>query len=181
MFVLWVLKMLKRFCGGDDGATSLGGQRVLKTDLLIVALGDLDELSSFLGLCRSFFKKGAIADELKNAQKNLHLLSAAVAGFSQAAFLEKLRRETERLETLIKHLEAELPPLSGFIYPGGTEAASLLFVTRAVCRRAERSVWGLKKIDSAVGIYLNRLSDFLFLAARQVNQAVGRKEELMEA
>lgn len=166
---------------GDDGTTSLNGRRLLKTDSLVVALGDLDELSSFLGLCRSFFKKDAVATELKNAQKNLHLLGAVVAGFSQAAFLEKLRRETERLEKLIEQLEAELPPLAGFVYPGGTEAAGFLSVTRAICRRAERSLWGLGKEAATAGTYLNRLSDFLFLAARQANRTAGRKEELIKA
>jgi cob(I)alamin adenosyltransferase len=146
---------------------------------LIVALGDLDELSSFLGLSRSFLKTGTTATELKNAQKNLHLLGAVVAGFSQAAFLEKLRREIKRLENLAKHLEEELPPLAGFIYPGGTEAAGFLFAARAVCRRAERSVWGLKRLDSAAGTYLNRLSDFLFLAARQVNHIAGGGDDLV--
>lgn len=157
--------------GGDKGKTSLGdGSRVSKLDPHVVALGEVDELNSLLGLVGG----------LDRIQNELFDLGADLS-VPYAVGDERLRIEpaaVERLEREIDGANAELPELRSFVLPGGSERASLLFLARAVCRRAERAVLAVAKANPDAAVYLNRLSDLLFVLARAANAADGAEEPL---
>src|SRR6266550_3285399 len=142
--------------GGDAGETSLGGgSRVSKTDPRVEAVGEVDELNSLLGWSRA--------------------VGAALATPPSAAG-ERLRVSQElvdRLEAECDAVNAELEPLKSFVLPGGTELAARLFVARAVCRRAERAILRVDDASPLVAVYLNRLSDLLFVLARAANADAG--------
>jgi cob(I)alamin adenosyltransferase len=146
--------------GGDAGQTSLGdGSRVPKTDARVVAMGDVDELNSVLGWA------DVGVDRIQNELFDLGADLAVPAG-------EGLRIEQsyiDRLEAEIDEANAALEPLKSFVLPGGTERASRLFLARAVCRRAERSVLAVEGANPLAAVYLNRLSDLLFVLARAAN------------
>ena len=157
--------------GGDKGETSLGdGSRVSKLDPRVVAMGEVDELNSLLGL----------AGGLERIQNELFDLGADMS-VPYAEGDERLRIEpaaAERLEEEIDAANAGLPELRSFVLPGGSERASLLFLARAVCRRAERAVLAVPDANPAAAVYLNRLSDLLFVLARAANAAEGGEEVL---
>jgi cob(I)alamin adenosyltransferase len=146
--------------GGDKGATSLGdGSRVSKRDPRIVALGEVDELNSFVGWT------GAGLDRIQNELFDLGADLSVPGG-------DRLRIEQpyiDRLEAEIDEANAELEPLKSFVLPGGAETAARLYVARAVCRRAERAVLAVDGANPLAAIYLNRLSDLLFVLARLAN------------
>jgi cob(I)alamin adenosyltransferase len=159
---------------GDQGETSLANQkRVTKNDPHMHALGDLDEFSCWLGwtLCHSLSPN--LRATLTQAQMNIQKMSSFVAqAASHPRLLLELQEHTQELEDDMDNLEGTLPPLRDFILPGGTPIASALHICRAICRRAERSVVALldrKEVDAGLVMYLNRLSDYLFMAARKVN------------
>ena len=158
---------------GDKGETSLfGGSRVSKNDPRIEAYGTIDELNSHLGLCRT-----ASADaELARVQSDLFDIGAFLAAPNSDRFPSVGAGRIEDLERAIDAMESELKPLKTFIVPGGSESAARLHVARTVCRRAERRVLALDE-DSPEMLttiaYLNRLSDFLFVAARFANHRAG--------
>jgi cob(I)alamin adenosyltransferase len=180
--------------GGDKGETSLYGQtRVSKADPRVDAYGDVDELNACLGAARAAFAQSASApkaipcedldESLIAIQKDLFALGAMLAdpGSRIAARVTKATigdEQIERLEQTIDRLESELPALRRFILPGGGAAGSLLHVARTVCRRSERKVVSLGDgaADPNVVIYLNRLSDLLFVMARAVNHRAGVPE-----
>ena len=149
--------------GGDQGETSLGdGSRVSKLDPRFAALGDVDELNSLLGL----------AGGLDRVQNELFDLGADLA-VPYAGNEDRLRitqQAVERLEQEIDAANATLPELKSFVLPGGSERAAQLFLARAVCRRAERSVLGVPDTNPLTAVYLNRLSDLLFVLARAANK-----------
>jgi len=169
---------------GDAGETSLGdGSRVPKLDCRIGAFGTVDELNAALGL--------ALADPdlpeqlrapLERIQNDLFDVGADLCvPFGVSDRLRVDQSHVERLEQLCDELNAELPPLKSFVLPGGTEAAARLHVGRTTCRRAEREALAANEehgINPLVLAYLNRLSDFLFIAARSANAAAGRDEPL---
>jgi cob(I)alamin adenosyltransferase len=162
---------------GDSGETSFfGGARVSKDDARIEAYGTIDELNSFLGLARATWPSSPIDAELHAVQSDLFEIGAHLAspGLSRFAGVEQQR--IDALERAIDTMERELTPLTSFILPGGTAAAAQLHVARTVCRRAERLIVALRDDDaptrSAVA-YVNRLSDFLFVAARFANAKQG--------
>ncbi len=166
---------------GDDGQTGLfGGPRVSKDAPRIEAYGTVDELNSVLGLARTA-KLDPDADALvSRIQNELFALGAQLATPDPAAHGTQMitAAHVAALESAIDHYEAELEPLKNFILPGGTPAAAHLHLARAVCRRAERRLVTLcGEPDEAVApelvIYLNRLSDLLFVLARAVNRAAG--------
>ena len=154
--------------GGDTGQTSLGdGSRVSKLDPLIRAAGAVDELNSVLGWAR-----GEVADErLGRIQNELFDLGADISvpyteGDGRLRVTQTL---VDRLEADCDEANAGLPELTSFILPGGTEAASRLHVARTVCRRAELEVVeaaGERPLNPLAAIYLNRLSDLLFILCR---------------
>ena len=147
------------------------------------AYGAIDELNAFIGAAGSFIKDGVLQDMLAGIQKDLFSIGSQLAdpGFKHQT-RAKFNLAVERiaaLETAIDTFETELPPLRQFILSGGGQAGAMLHVARTVCRRAERQVVSLsEKIDvnSNVIVYLNRLSDFLFVMARVVNHREGKQE-----
>lgn len=168
--------------GGDRGETGLlGGGRVRKDDPRTEAYGTVDELNSWIGLARTEPLPAPVEAILAPVQNQLFRLgaqlSASKPGTQQPA-IETAHVET--LETAIDAADAELPPLEQFILPGGTRGAALLHLARCVCRRAERRVVSLVQQEPAIGTlpiaYLNRLSDLLFVLARQVNFRAGQAD-----
>ena len=153
---------------GDKGETGLfGGERVRKDDPRIEACGDVDELDAMIGLVRSTKVFPEIDSRLEKVQNDLFVIGASLAGkgivVPDPAFLEEA----------IDEMEAELPPLKNFIIPGGGGSGARLHLARTFCRRAERrivSLAGQAQVDHEIIVYMNRLSDFLFVAARWINQ-----------
>jgi cob(I)alamin adenosyltransferase len=148
--------------GGDRGETSLGdGSRVSKLDPRVAAIGDVDELNSLVGWAGGLER---IQNELFDLGADLSVPFAAGDG--------RLRITDEtvgRLEEEIDAANEALPELKSFVLPGGSERAARLFLARAVCRRAERSVLALPDANQLAAVYLNRLSDLLFVLARAAN------------
>ena len=178
---------------GDDGYTSLAdGSRVCKTDSRVIALGEVDELNSHLGLLLAELgddqQNLGIAPIIRALKPTQHALfdigsELAIPGHSQ------LRPEQlTTLDTLIESFNRQLPSLKEFILPGGSKAAAQAHVARSVCRRAERAVVMLSGADGhrdspasdeslqLAQRYLNRLSDWLFILARSINQALGYED-----
>jgi cob(I)alamin adenosyltransferase len=158
---------------GDRGETSLfGGARVAKNDPRIEAYGTIDELNSFLGVARAAWAESPIDGELARVQSDLFDAGAHLASPGTSRFPGIGNERIEALEHGIDAMEAELAPLKNFILPGGTLAAAHLHVARSVCRRAERLVVALHDdtppTESTIA-FLNRLSDYLFVAARFAN------------
>jgi len=154
--------------GGDRGETSLGdGSRVSKLDPRVAAMGDVDELNSSIG----WVLAAAPSDLLRRIQNELFDLGADVS----VPFAEgdgRLRVEqglVDRLEADVDAANAGLEPLKSFVLPGGSEAAARLYVARAVCRRAERSLLEVADLNPLASVYVNRLSDLLFVLARAAN------------
>jgi cob(I)alamin adenosyltransferase len=164
---------------GDDGETGLfAGPRVKKDDPRIEAYGTVDELNSVLGLVRSAKPPADIDRLLACVQNELFDLGAELATPDPKSRGTNLitQQNVESLEKAIDQFDANLPPLKTFILPGGTPAAAWLHLARTICRRAERRVVTLGdepnvSLSSLVVIYLNRLSDLLFVLARAANQA----------
>jgi cob(I)alamin adenosyltransferase len=165
---------------GDDGTTGLvDGSRLDKSDPRMDAIGDVDETNSMIGLVRI----GNIADDLDRSladiQNDLFDLGADLAtpGEIEGA-LRIVKAQVDRLEVDMSDLLEALAPLDSFILPGGTEAAARLHLARTICRRAERKCVELDRASSLnphALAYINRLSDFLFVAARWVND-LGRAD-----
>jgi cob(I)alamin adenosyltransferase len=166
---------------GDDGTTGLAaGPRRRKDDLRVEAYGTVDETNACIGVARLSTGGDADVDAmLGRIQNDLFDLGADLAtpDTGEALSYEPLRivaGQVERLEREIDQLNAALAPLKSFVLPGGSAAAAGLHVARTVCRRAERLVVALRRVEGeavspAAVQYLNRLSDFLFVAARFVN------------
>jgi cob(I)alamin adenosyltransferase len=162
---------------GDAGTTGLAdGRRVSKHDERIAALGDVDELNSHLGLLLTEPLPAPVHALLIAIQNDLFDLGGELALPERAQVDES---HVLRLDEAIVELNAQLPPLREFVLPGGTRAAALAHVCRTVCRRAERSLVRLAQRDPLspyLGQYLNRLSDLLFILARQLNRSAGQPE-----
>jgi cob(I)alamin adenosyltransferase len=156
---------------GDCGETSLfGGARVGKDDPRIEAYGTVDELSSFIGVARAAWSESPMDDELARVQSDLFEIGAQLAAPGSDRFTGADPSRIEQLERAIDAMERELKPLANFILPGGSQAAVHVHVARTVCRRAERRVTALQDDAARTAIvYLNRLSDYLFVAARYAN------------
>lgn len=165
---------------GDDGQTGLfGGGRVRKDALRITAFGEVDELNALLGVARAETLPAAIDALLERVQNELFDLGAELATPEPERFtFRKLGpAATLALEQAIDAHEAELEPLKQFILPGGSRAAALLHLARTVCRRAERRVVSLtaaETVSPELIVYLNRLSDLLFVLARAANRQAGQ-------
>ena len=168
---------------GDKGETGLGdGSRVSKNHPRIVFLGDIDELNSYLGLAISSCNTDRIKKQLQSIQQDLFNIGgeASMPG-SDINLLND--SSIEDLENKIEEMNNSLSPLKEFILPGGDELCAKLHVVRAVCRRAERSCVSLlskNKDDKNWLVYLNRLSDFIFVLIRYLNQNEGLDEMLWE-
>jgi cob(I)alamin adenosyltransferase len=167
--------------GGDQGETSLGdGSRVPKLDCRIAAFGTVDELNSLLGLALA----GEVTPEtravLERVQNELFDLGADISvPFGREDRLRVTQSQIDDLEADCDRFNADLPELKSFVLPGGSETAARLHVARAVCRRSERDVLDAAEqvdLNPLVAVYLNRLSDLLFILARTAN--VGSDEPL---
>jgi cob(I)alamin adenosyltransferase len=154
---------------GDAGETSLfGGARVRKDDARIEAYGTVDELNSFVGVARASWPDSPLDAQLHAIQSDLFDLGAHLAAPQTSRFAGPDPSRIAALEQSIDAMESELAPLKTFVLPGGSLAAANLHVARTICRRAERLVVTLGAEAAAV-TYLNRLSDYLFVAARFAN------------
>ena len=170
---------------GDAGGTGLfDGTRVSKSDSRVDAYGEVDELSACLGLARAHLGDEAdLTDLLDRIQRALFAVGARLADPSHR-ISDRVGKaalgdgEVAGLEAEIDRLEEELPPLRRFILAGGVPAGAALHLSRAVCRRAERRVVGLgpEAVEPVVVVYLNRLSDLLFVMARAANARAGVAE-----
>ena len=163
---------------GDRGDTALGdGQRVVKDHPRVEAYGQVDELNAVLGLVAAYCPDAPEAALLRSVQNDLFDVGADLCvpqpeGEQPGPGLRVTAAQAERLERVIDRLNEGLDPLRSFVLPGGTPAAAWLHLARTVCRRAERAVVTLthaEPVNPQVVVYLNRLSDFLFVLARVAN------------
>ena len=169
---------------GDDGQTGLlGPGRVSKSSPRVAAYGAVDELNALIGVARTTPLDDRADSWLNDIQNDLFVVGSALADSGpNGRFQDALDpARATALETAIDTLDAELPPLTTFLLPGGSQAGAVLHLARTVCRRAEREVVALGLIpgESVAGIlvvYLNRLSDFLFVLARAMNARAGVAE-----
>lgn len=174
---------------GDAGETGLfGGPRVSKSDPRVDAYGEVDELNAAVGAVRALVEDPELDRHLARVQDELFCVGAELAtpagAKARAAIPEVQARWVEPLEAAMDRWDGELPPLRQFVLPGGTRTAAALHLARCVCRRAERRVVALAaevEVAPAVLAYLNRLSDFLFVAARLANHRARREEVLWDA
>lgn len=160
---------------GDEGLTSLiGGTRVPKYDLRIESYGTVDELNSYIGMIRDHDIDASQKDILKEIQDRLFTIGAALASDPEKSKMkipDLHLSDITFLENQIDEMNLVLPELKHFILPGGSPVVSFCHVSRCVCRRAERIIVHLKAesfVDEKVVIYLNRLSDYLFVLARKL-------------
>ncbi len=168
---------------GDKGETSLfGGKRVPKDSPRIQAYGIVDELNAVIGMAVSLSDYARLIDVLQLLQNELFMVGADLAtphDVHESKTVRVKQLHITRLEREIDTHEQELKPLKYFILPGGTSCASALHLARTVCRRAERVIFELSKIEDInnhVIIYINRLSDLLFVLARVANARSGKKD-----
>lgn len=164
---------------GDAGTTSLvGGTRVRKTDVRLEAYGTLDELNAHLGLLVTCLDNEAEITEIRWIQGRLFVAGTWLATEEESPYRSKLARLADadicRIEQAIDSLQAELPPLHAFVLPGGTRASAQAHVCRTVCRRAERRVYAMVEagiqVENPIFVFLNRLSDYLFVLSRKLNK-----------
>jgi cob(I)alamin adenosyltransferase len=175
---------------GDAGETGLfGGVRVSKADPRVAAYGDVDELNACLGLGRAMLRAAddtELAAMLEQIQRDLFALGARLADPGRR-IAERVTKaavtadDIARLEEWIDALESTLPPLRRFILAGGSPGGATLHVARTICRRAERAMVALQRGDtdafeSELLVYVNRLSDLLFVMARRANARAGTPE-----
>lgn len=168
---------------GDDGTTALGsGERVSKSSPRMAAYGTVDETNAAIGLARLLLSQEhvAVSEMLGRIQNDLFDLGADLSlldgGRSATDGVLRLQmKQVERLEHEIDRMEQDMPPVASFILPGGSRAGAALHLARTICRRAERCIVTLKRVDGepvseAIMAYINRLSDHLLVAARFVNE-----------
>lgn len=169
---------------GDGGETGVGGgARVAKSSALVEAIGNVDELNSYLGVCLFYIRDEAVRGALCGIQNELFIIGAGLASATGREG-DKTALDSEavaRLEEQIRRLSSGLPELRQFVMPRGCEAAAHLHVARALARRAERRIVaaaaGGDAPDRRVIAYVNRLSSFLFVAALYLNRIEGTEEE----
>ncbi len=171
---------------GDRGETSLfGGKRVSKSHLQVEAYGNIDELNSQIGFTLSLIEEVELRRFLTLIQTDLMSIASYLAGYNKENLDLELR--VSEIEKVIDEIDKKLPSLYNFILPGGTEGGAALHMARSVARRAERNVIRFfneaesnidTNVKKKITIYLNRLSDFLFVLARFVNFGEGQAENI---
>jgi cob(I)alamin adenosyltransferase len=168
---------------GDSGSTSLlGGTRVAKSDERIDAYGTVDELNSYVGLVRDQEVNAGRRELLKEIQDRLFTIGASLAADPRKdvpKIPDLLESDVARLENEIDRMNEDLPQLRHFVLPGGHQSVSFCHVARCVCRRAERLVVSLSQhefVAELVIVYLNRLSDYLFVLSRKMAHELGAEE-----
>ena len=170
---------------GDKGVTSLvGGSRVPKTHIRLEAYGTVDELNSNLGLLGTYLLDEKDKSFLQQVQDKLFAVGSHLATDREKTELKAVSvispEHVEMMEREIDRLDSLLPPLSAFILPGGSRGAAVCHICRTVCRRAERRILALAEqveISSELLAYVNRLSDYLFVLSRKMNQD-DKKDEI---
>ncbi|GHA17191.1 ATP--cobalamin adenosyltransferase [Arenicella chitinivorans] len=164
---------------GDDGTSGLsGGERVAKNHARMHAMGSVDELNSLLGLLICKLDDAALTELLTAIQHDLFNIGGEISMPGQSFITAD---KVARLEQRIDEFNTQVEPLKDFILPGGSEAAAICHMARAVARRAERDLISLHQLEPVCDTtrqYLNRLSDLLFVAARIINQALGQPDVL---
>jgi len=179
---LWRADILKIYTGfGDAGQTHLyGGQVVAKDDLRVEAYGTADELNSQLGLLVSTFSNESLIEFVRKIQGSIFKFSAELATPENKKSKTRPHaiqaQDIKDLERKIDQLDGDLPALKNFILPGGAPEAARAHLARTICRRLERRLVSLKAhspVDPLIIIYINRLSDFLFVLARTINKSEG--------
>ncbi len=174
---------------GDSGTTSLvGGKRVSKTHVRLEAYGTVDELSAYLGLLQTYLPKEEEKCLIQWVQNRLFDLGSRLATEDDSTYLDRMPEvsvdEIVRLEQAIDEMQQGLPLVRSFVLPGGCRGAALCHVCRTVCRRAERRVLAMTDegiaVDERLVAFLNRLSDFLFVLARKMNNLSGCEEIFWE-
>lgn len=169
---------------GDKGQTGLiGGQRVSKSSVRVAAYGDVDELNSLLGVASAYCQDKACKDFLERIQHRLFTVGADLASPEGISVPRTTSEHVRELEDFMESLMDELPPLEEFILPGGGLAGAHLHLARTVARRCERASVLLDQsepINPESIVYLNRLSDLLFVMARIVNKREGCPETLAD-
>jgi len=170
---------------GDDGTTGLlGGARVPKDAPRVAAYGDVDEANAVIGSAAAL-ARGPLLKLLAGIQKDLFAIGARLADPTHAVASRRAKAavtpaQVRKLEKAIDARERELPPLRAFVLPGGTPLGALLHQARTVVRRAERAVVALSHqadVEGGIVVYLNRLSDLLFVLARHTNHRAGVAEQ----
>jgi cob(I)alamin adenosyltransferase len=171
---------------GDRGQTGLiDGSRVAKDHRRVAAYGDVDELAAALGVVKATTADAALQELLHGIQRDLFAIGAQLADPKARIAARKAKAavsaaQITRLEQEIDAREAAMPPLRAFLLAGGSPTGALLHLARTICRRAERSVVTLARrtrVDPLIVVYLNRLSDLLFVLARHENLRAGHAEE----
>ena len=161
---------------GDKGETGLfGGKRLPKYDQRIEAYGTVDEVNAFIGLVRDSLQNTEVRDFLKEVQDRLFTIGANLASDPEKdmATPDLLESDVVALEKYMDSMDESLPTLKNFILPGGHPTVSYCHIARTICRRAERQVVALaatEPVEEIIMIYLNRLSDYLFVLSRKIAQ-----------
>jgi cob(I)alamin adenosyltransferase len=169
---------------GDKGTTALFGGEVRrkKYDLRVSAYGTVDEVNSQIGVVLAFLEVKEVKNWLKEIQKDLFEIASELATDPKTNPPFSLKRDRIKfLEGIVDQLEGSLPALGNFIFPGGSKPGSLIHIARTICRRAEREIVKLadkEEVNSNIVIYMNRLSDTLFMLARRVNHDLKSPEEI---
>lgn len=175
--------MTKYFTGkGDKGKTSFNGEKVSKSSLFIEVLGSLDELNSWLGVAKTEVNNEFILDSIKEIQEFLFIAQAeiAVSGTENKLSTTISVEETKKLELIIKKINEEVPEITNFIIPGGSQESTVLDFGRALARRTERKIVQFSKeqnISDEILQFINRLSSVLFALARYSNYQKDIKEK----
>lgn len=167
---------------GDQGTTQLiGGKRVSKDSIKIEAYGTVDELNSYVGLIRDQLSQKSEIDELLEIQDRLFTIGSILASTSDSKMKlpEIEEMDVTRLEQWMDQMDEVLAPMTNFVLPGGHTTVSFTHIARCVCRRAERIVVELshqEKINPLILVYLNRLSDYLFVLSRKLTMDLNAQE-----
>jgi len=173
---------------GDDGTTALGSRRVAKDDLRVACYGTVDETNSAIGAALAAGLDAKVDAMLRRIQNELFHLGSDLwmpeADKAKTPVPTIAAKHVKALEKDIDAMQRALPPLANFVLPGGAPGAAALHVARTTCRRAERLVVELARkepVGAQVVPYLNRLSDFLFVASRAENRAKGVDEPVWDS
>ena len=169
---------------GDKGKTSLiGGKRVSKDDIQIDAYGTIDELNSNLGLLRDYCSKESDKSFILNIQKDLFIIGSLLAldysKKSNEQYIDFSQNKIILIENKIDEIDLNLPKMTNFIIPGGHVTVSTCHISRSICRRAERKCIKFAKqfeLNNDILIYLNRLSDYLFVLSRKISLDTNTQE-----
>jgi cob(I)alamin adenosyltransferase len=165
------------FGSGDDGRTNIYNRRISKTDQIIKAVGDIDELSAHIGHAVSCADDDRIIKTLEEIEYDLYVTSAELAGYKGTAAKKISANDVKRLEGWITEYSRDLDEMREFIYPNGSMSATEINICRTIARRAEISILEIGMDDKDITGYINRLSSLLFVMFRYANKKGGHKEE----